>query len=98
MWLSGSWKLTYDIWLQSFGHQTASHLQILWRTLSHLQATGHAHSLQNLDVIMDLKHAVKVEQILKPVDKRQKTGAVTGELGRFNQILSVTSKYKAIVR
>ena len=64
--------LTYNVGLQSFGHQAPCNLQILWRTLSHLQATGHAHTLQHLNVIVDLKHAVKVEQILKPVDEEEK--------------------------
>ena len=63
---------TYNVGLQSFGHQAACDLQILWRTLSHLQTTGHAHSLQHLDVIVDLKHAVEVEQILKSVDEKEK--------------------------
>lgn len=62
-------KPTYDIWLQSFGHQAASHFQIFWGTLSRLQTEGHSHSLEDLDVIVDLKHAVEVEQVLKPVDK-----------------------------
>lgn len=60
--------LTYDIRLQSFGHQAASHFQIFWGTLSRLQTKGHSHSLEHLYVIMDLKHAVKVEQVLKPGD------------------------------
>ena len=64
--------LTYNVGLQSFGHQVTSDLQILWRTLSHLQTTGHAHSLQHLDVIMDLKHAVEIEQILKPADEKER--------------------------
>lgn len=63
--------LTYNVGLQSFGHQATCNLQILWRTFSHLQTTGHAHTLQHLDVIMDLKHAVKIEQILEPADKKE---------------------------
>lgn len=62
---------TYNVRLQSFGHQASRHLQILWRTLPYLQTTGHAHTFQNLNVIMDLKHAVKIEQILKPADERE---------------------------
>lgn len=69
MWWARDWALTYNIGLQSFRHQATSNLQILRRTLSHLQTTGHAHSLQYLDVIVDLKHAVKVEQILKPAEE-----------------------------
>lgn len=63
--------LTYNVGLQGFGHQVARNLQILWRTLSHFQTTGHAHTFENLDVIMDLKHAVKIEQILEPADEKE---------------------------
>ncbi len=62
--------LTYNVGLQSFGHQATSNLQILRRTLSHLQAAGHAHTLQHLDVIVDLKHAVEIEQILEPAGEK----------------------------
>lgn len=67
--LAGMSLLTYDIRLQSFGHQAACHFQVLWGTLSRLQAKGHSHSLEHLDVIVDLEHAVKVEQVLEPGDR-----------------------------
>ena len=63
--------LTYNVGLQRFGHQAACDLQVLRRTLPHLQTAGHAHPLQHLDVVVDLKHAVEVEQILEPADKRE---------------------------
>lgn len=66
----GTVALTYNIGLQSFGHQAACNLQILWRALPHLQTTSHAHTLQHLDVIVDLEHAVEIEQILEPADER----------------------------
>lgn len=70
---------TYNVGLQSFGHQATCDLQILWRTLSHLQTTGHAHTLQHLYVIVDLKHAVKIEQILEPAGEKEQATS-EGEL------------------
>lgn len=64
-------ELTYNIGLQSFGHKASCNLQVLCRTLSHLQTTSHAHSFQHLNVIVDLKHAVKIEQILEPAIERK---------------------------
>lgn len=70
--------LTYNVGLQSFGHQATCNLQVLWRTLSHLQTAGHAHTFQHFDVIVDLKHAVKIEQILKPADEKEEENETLG--------------------
>lgn len=72
-------QLTDDIRLQGFGHQASRDLQVFRGALPHLQAAGHAHALQHLDVVVDLKHAVKVEQILKPAGER--TGGENEDAG-----------------
>lgn len=64
-------QLTYNIGLQRFGYQVTCNLQILCRTFPHLQTTGHTHSLQHLDVIVDLKHVVEIKQILKPANVKE---------------------------
>lgn len=65
--------LTCDIRLQCFGHQAPGDPQVLRRTFSRLQSTGHAHTFQYLNVIMDLKHAVEVEEVLKSVQQEKKS-------------------------
>lgn len=58
--------LTCDIRLQCFRHQAPGGFEVFSRALASLQATCHAHAFQYLNVIVDLKHAVKVEEVLKP--------------------------------
>jgi len=74
----GAVVLTYHVGLQSFGHQATRNLQILRRTLPHLQTAGHAHTFQHLDVVMDLKHAVEIEQILEPAVENEKEQEPSG--------------------
>lgn len=64
--------LTRNIRLQCFRHQAPGDFEVFSRALANLQATCHAHALQYLDVIMDLKRAVKVEEVLKPAGKHRR--------------------------
>lgn len=63
-------SLTCDVGLQGFGNEGLGDLQLLRAAAARLQAERQAHALQHLHVIVDLKHVVEVEQILKPAETR----------------------------
>lgn len=58
--------LTCHVRLQRLRHQAPGHPQVLGGAAPGLQPAGHAHALQHLDVVMDLKRVVEIEQVLKP--------------------------------
>lgn len=90
------WQRTCDIRLQCFRHQAPGDFEVFSRALANLQATCHAHALQNLNVIMDLKHAVKVEEVLKPAQQHRrekcKKGGIEEKVEATNKALKATMK------
>lgn len=63
--------LTCYEWFQGFGYEGPGYLQIFRRAIACLEPQRHAHALQHLDVVMDLKHVVEVKQVLEPVEENR---------------------------
>ena len=60
-WGGAPQPLTGHIGFQRFRHQAPGHPQVLGGAAPGLQPAGHAHALQHLDVVVDLKRVVEIE-------------------------------------
>lgn len=57
---------TEHVSAECLGHHADGLLEVDLRAAVTLQPEGHAHALQHLNVVMNLKRLVKVEQVLVP--------------------------------
>ncbi len=56
--------LTEHVWLEGLGDHLDGAAQVVGAAAVLLQPERHPHALQHLNVVMDLKRVVEVEQIL----------------------------------
>lgn len=66
-------ELTCYKGFQSFRYEGPGYLQIFLRAFASFQSKRHAHALKHLDVVVDLKHVIKVKQVLKPAKENKIT-------------------------
>ena len=77
--LTESYKLTDHVRLKSVGDHLDGSTEVGGGTVTLFQAKGEAHPLEHLNVIVNLKRVVKVEQVFGSVGQVKKIGGLLAD-------------------